>query len=185
MASEDWQGNYNKFLESHKNCECYGSKKIQETNIVFSNWYFSPCFQLNYFSFFVFLRFLCVNIFQSHFWLSLDQKSGRAHISITYLWHQGKIKIKCHTEISEKLLNLELYRSHAFYLWHTRYSLFHLGTRYSRKNSNFSIVILTDLISCNYRLPKTNRSYMCIFSIGLYFFSNALKMNLPSFNCLV
>ena len=29
------------------------------------------------------------------------------------------------------------------------------------------MMMLTDLIKCNYRLPETNRSHMRIFSIGL------------------
>ena len=37
-GSEGWQGNYNKILEGRLNCECYVSKKIKETNVVFSNW---------------------------------------------------------------------------------------------------------------------------------------------------
>ena len=58
------------------------------------------------------------------------------------------------------------------------------------QNLNFSVVMLTDLIKCDYRLPKTNRSYMRIFSIGLYLLlSNTLKnifvlrtSSSPSFN---
>ena len=57
LWSEGWQGNYNKNLEGHRNCECYAHKIIQESNIVFSNWscspsYFSVCFF--YFSFALF-----------------------------------------------------------------------------------------------------------------------------------
>ena len=45
------------------------------------------------------------------------------------------------------------------------------------QNSNFSVVMLTDLIKCNYRLRKTYRSYTCIFSAGLdLIFSNVLKV---------
>ena len=53
--------------------------------------------------------------------------------------------------------------------------------------------MLTDLIKCNYRLPKTNRSYMHIFSIGLdLLLSNSLKnifvlrtSSEPSFKAIV
>ena len=45
---EAWQGNYDKNLESRKNFK----KKIQESNIVFSNW-----------NFFYFLCFFCVHFF--------------------------------------------------------------------------------------------------------------------------
>ena len=38
-------------------------------------------------------------------------------------------------------------------------------------------MMLTDLIKCNYPLAKTNRSYMCIFSISLdLLFSNVFKI---------
>ena len=65
----------------------------------------------------------------------------------------------------EKLLNLELARSHNFHLKLARYLFLHLGTLYSHKDSNFPLVMLTGLIKCDYRLPKTNRSQMRIFSI--------------------
>ena len=69
-----WLKNHDKNLEGHKNCECYVSKKIQENNFVFSNCFFFLSF------------FLCVSpvliIFYSHFWLSLEQQSGRGHMSI-------------------------------------------------------------------------------------------------------
>ena len=62
-------------MEGRKNCKCYISKKIQETNVVFSNWRFFPCF-----------FFLCVFsslfiIFHSRFWPSLEQQSGKGHVS--------------------------------------------------------------------------------------------------------
>ena len=53
---ESWQENY-KSLEDRKICECYVSKKIQETNFAFSKWsfflsFFSLCFfSVYYFSF--------------------------------------------------------------------------------------------------------------------------------------
>ena len=68
-------------------------------------------------------------------------------------------------KILEKLLNLELARSHNFHLKLARYLFLHLGTLYSHKDSNFPLVMLTGLIKCDYRLPKTNRSQMRIFSI--------------------
>ena len=47
---------YNKILEVPKNCECYVPKKIQKTNIAFSNCRFYPCF-------FFCLCFSCVHFF--------------------------------------------------------------------------------------------------------------------------
>ena len=38
-GSESWQENY-KSLEDRNSCECYVSKKIKETNFVFSKWSF-------------------------------------------------------------------------------------------------------------------------------------------------
>ena len=44
------------------------------------------------------------------------------------------------------------------------------------QSSNFSVVMLTDVIKYNYRLRKTNRSYTRIFPVGLdLLFSNVLK----------
>ena len=53
--------------------------------------------------------------------------------------------------------------------------LLHIDTLLSQ-NSNFSVAMITDLIKCNCRLRKTNKSYMRIFSVGLDLAcSNVLK----------
>ena len=43
-GSEGWQGSHNKILEGGQNYECYVSKKVKETNVVFSYWNFSLVF---------------------------------------------------------------------------------------------------------------------------------------------
>ena len=59
LESEGWQGNYNKILEAHKKCGCFGPKKIQETNIMFWNWNIK-------FLFLVFSLFLPCSLFFIH-----------------------------------------------------------------------------------------------------------------------
>ena len=92
-----------KNLKGCKNCECYVSKKIQETNIGFSNWSFFVVFFLSVSSVFI--------TFHSHFWLSLEQQSGRGHISISIkyqenynLCHHEEIKIKRLYRIFRKII---------------------------------------------------------------------------------
>ena len=90
---EGWQGNYNKNLEGRKNCECYGSKKIQETNIVFSNW----SFFLSFFS----LCFFCVHYF-SFALLTIIRTTKWQRTHITEASNINKI-INCNYEIMAKM----------------------------------------------------------------------------------
>ena len=73
-----WQGNNDKIFEGRENSECYESNKIQETNIVFSNWnakFFPLCF--------LFLRQQC----------SRGRISTGRQISIELkLWHHDEIR---------------------------------------------------------------------------------------------
>ena len=95
--------------------KCYVSKKIQETNIGFSNW-----------SFFLVFFFLSVSpvfiIFHFHLWQSLEEQSGRRHVLMRrqisaklLLCHHDEIKIRGHIEFSEESFNLEL-SSHSIHL---------------------------------------------------------------------
>ena len=75
-GSESWQENY-KTLEDRKICECYVSKKIQETNFVFSKWgFFLSFFSLCFFSVYYFSLALLTIIRTTTKWQS-------AHINKT------------------------------------------------------------------------------------------------------
>ena len=170
---ESWQENY-KTLQDRKSCECYLSKKIQETN-----------FKMKFFPFFVFSRcFFSVFIIRTTKWQS-------AHVSKTSIVNE---LITTSSWRNQDKMPYWIFRKIIWFgvIW----SLFpqdnfcFISIPLFSQNLNFSVVMLTDLIKCNYRLPKTNRSYMRIFSIGLYLLlSNTLKnifvlrtSSSPSFN---
>ena len=80
-----------------------------------------------------------------------------------------------HTEFSENYLN---YLNYSNYLELSRVTLSTCNTQdnfcfisepLSSQSSNFFVALLNYLIKCNYRLHKTNRSYLHIFSMGLEF----------------
>ena len=131
------------------------------------------------FKFFSLFFFLCVSsvfiIFHSHFWLSPEQQSGRGHTSI-----------RLHISIKLQIITMKLWQK-------SRYDailnfpknwliLSYLGVTLSScyikdnfcftyiplwsQNSNFSVVMLVDLIKCNVQVWKTNRSNTRLFSVG-------------------
>ena len=147
---ESWQENY-KTLQDRKSCECYLSKKIQETN-----------FKMKFFPFFVFSRcFFSVFIIRTTKWQS-------AHVSKTSIVNE---LITISSWRNQDKMPYWIFRKIIWFgvIW----SLFpqdnfcFISIPLFSQNLNFSVVMLTDLIKCNYRLPKTNRSYMRIFSVSL------------------
>ena len=159
-GSESWQENY-KTLEDRKICECYVSKKIQETNFVFSKWgflisFFSLCFfSVYYFS------FALLTIIRTTKWQSTHiKKTSNINELITILsWrNQGKIPYWIFQKITKFEVIWSLFPQDNFCF---------ISVLLFSQNLNFSVVMLTDLIKYNYRLPKTNRSSIRILSVGL------------------
>ena len=147
LGSEDWQGNYNKISEGHKNCKCHGSTKIQETNIMFSNWNIKLFF-LAFFLCFFYIYYFSITKLRYYMILKLSK--------MIWSWSYPGITLSTCNIPFDKIsckISFPLFRN-----------------LYSHKTSNFFVVMLTDMIKCKYRLPKTNRSYMRIFSIDVDLF---------------
>ena len=116
-GSEAWQGNYNKNLESRNNFKFCVYKKIQESNIVFSNWFF-----------FYFLCFFCVHFF-SFALLTIIRTTKRQRTYINKASNINKLITMALWQnqgmtpywiFREKKFNLELSRTHYFHLQHTK-----------------------------------------------------------------
>ena len=168
-GSESWQENYIT-LENRKICECYVSNKIQEINFVFSKWsFFLSFFSLCIFSVYYF-SFTLLTIIRTTKWQSTHiKKTSNINELITILsWrNQGKIPYWIFQKITKFEVIWSLFPQDNFCF---------ISVLLFSQNLNLSVVMLTDLLKCNYWLPKTNRSYMRIFSIGKDFLlSNILK----------
>ena len=107
-GSDDRQGNYYKGC---KNCECYVSKKNQETNI--DVWSFFPCF---------FFLFFCTYFF-SFVILTFIRTRKRQRTHFNNAWNVNKIITMISWRIRDimtywifpKLYNLELSRIYSFH----------------------------------------------------------------------
>ena len=151
---ESWQENY-KTLQDRKSCECYLSKKIQETNFkmkFFPFFVFSICFfSVYYFS------FALLTIIRTTKWQS-------AHVSKTSIVNE---LITISSWRNQDKVSYWIFRKIIWFgvIWwlfpHDNFCF--ISIPLFSQNLNFFVVMLTDLIKCNYR-PQKLTDLTCAFS---------------------
>ena len=128
---------------------------------MFSKWgFFLSFFSLCFFSVYYF-SFALLTIIRTTKWQSTHiKKTSNINELITILsWrNQGKIPYRIFQKITKFEVIWSLFPQDNFCF---------ISVLLSSQNLNFSVVMLTDLIKYNYRLPKTNRSSIRILSVGL------------------